>query len=120
LFCQTQHRAIPALRRRAMEPEVELHPQAADARGVVDGGWVTIRTAQASVRARARLNRHLDPRVVVGEHGWWQACAELNAPAYDPFGPDGANYNLLIDPAARDPVSGTVSHRATLCEVALA
>jgi len=33
-----------------------------------------------------RLNDNLDPRVVIGEHGWWQACAEIGAPGYDPFG----------------------------------
>ena len=69
------------------------------------------------MRARARLNDSLDPRVVVGEHGWWQACAEIGAPGYDPFGPDGANFNLLIGSAALDPVSGTASHRSYLCEI---
>ncbi|MFL5270219.1 MAG: hypothetical protein ACJ8AH_27120 [Stellaceae bacterium] len=29
LFCQTQHRALPSLRRRARHPEIELHPAAA-------------------------------------------------------------------------------------------
>jgi anaerobic selenocysteine-containing dehydrogenase len=29
LFCQTQHRALPSLRRRAPHPEIELHPAAA-------------------------------------------------------------------------------------------
>ena len=29
LFCQTQHRALPSLRRRAMDPEVMLHPETA-------------------------------------------------------------------------------------------
>ena len=53
------------------------------------------------MRARARLNENLDPRVVVGQHGWWQACAELGAPGYDPFSPDGANFNLLIGSDAR-------------------
>ena len=67
--------------------------------------------------ARARINDDLDPRVVVGEHGWWQACDELGAPGYDPFSPDGSNFNLTVDPAARDPISGTTSHRANLCEV---
>ena len=62
------------------------------------------------MRARARLNEDLDPRVVVGEHGWWQACAEIGAPGYDPFGPDGANLNLIIGRTALDPVSGTASH----------
>jgi len=117
LFCQTQHRALPSLRKRALYPEVELHPAAAQARGIAAGEWVAIETPEGSVRARARLNDSLDPRVAVGEHGWWQACAELGASGYDPFGPDGANFNLLIGTAAIDPVSGTASHRSYLCEI---
>jgi anaerobic selenocysteine-containing dehydrogenase len=117
LFCQTQHRALPSLRKRAADPEVELHPAAAEARGIAAGDWVSIETPEGSVRARARLNEHLDPRVVVGEHGWWQACPELSAPGYNPFGPLGANFNLLISSTAVDPVSGTASHRSYLCEV---
>ena len=117
LFCQSQHRALPSLRKRALHPEVELHPAAAQARGVANGDWVSIETPHGRVRARARYNDSLDPHVVVGEHGWWQACAEIGAPGYDPFGPDGANLNLLIGPAALDPVSGTASHRSYLCEI---
>jgi anaerobic selenocysteine-containing dehydrogenase len=117
LFCQTQHRQLPSLRRRAMDPQVELHPAAAEARGVANGDWVTIETPDGKVRARARLNMSLDPRVVVGEHGWWQACDALGAAGYDPFGPQSANYNRLIGTQARDPVSGTASHRSCLCEI---
>ena len=117
LFCQTQHRALPSLRKRAADPEIELHPETAEARGIAAGDWVSIETPEGSVRARARLNEHLDPRVVVGEHGWWQACPELDAPGYDPFGPLGANFNLLIGSTAVDPVSGTASHRSYLCEI---
>jgi len=54
---------------------------------------------------------------VVGEHGWWQPCSELHAPGYDPFGPLGANFNLLIGSKAVDPVSGTASHRSYICEI---
>ena len=117
LFCQTQHRALPSLRKRARHPEVELHPAAAQIRGIAAGDWVAIETPEGSVRARARLNDTLDPRVVVGEHGWWQGCAELGMPGYDPFGPTGANFNLLIGTGALDPVSGTASHRSYLCEI---
>ena len=117
VFCQTQHRALPSLRRRAAQPEVALHPEAANARGIADGDWVSIETPDGRVRARARFNADLDPRVVVGEHGWWQPCAELGAPGYDPFSPESANYNLLIGTTARDPISGTPSHRAYSCEV---
>src|SRR4029077_8226200 len=105
LFCQSQHRVLPSLRKRARDPEVELHPAAAQARGVTNGHWVAIETPEGRVRARARLNDSLDPRVVVGEHGYWEASAELGLPGYNPFGPTGANLNLLIGSTVRDPVS---------------
>jgi anaerobic selenocysteine-containing dehydrogenase len=117
VFCQTQHRAVSSLRKRAPHPEVELHPTAAQARGIAGGDWVSIETPEGRVRARARLNADLDPRVVVGEHGWWQACAELGAPGYDPFGPTSAALNLIIGTAERDPISGTPALRSYLCEI---
>ena len=117
VFCESQHRALSSLRKLAPHPEVELHPAAAQPRGIANGDWVSIETPEGSVRARARINADLDPRVAVGEHGWWQGCAELGAPGYDPFGPTGANFNLLIGTAVRDPVSGTASHRSYLCEI---
>jgi anaerobic selenocysteine-containing dehydrogenase len=117
LFCESQHRALPSLRRQARDPEIELHPQTAAERGIRPGEWVHLETPQGSVRARARLNDSLEPQVVCGQHGWWQACAEIGAPAYDPFGPEGANFNLIIGNVAIDPVSGSVPHRAYLCQV---
>ena len=116
-FCETQHRALPSLRRLARDPEVELHPAAADARGISPGDWVHIETPRGSVRARAKLNATLEPSVVCGQHGWWQACQEIGAPSYDPFGPGGANFNLIIGNDAIDPVSGSVPHRAYLCQI---
>jgi anaerobic selenocysteine-containing dehydrogenase len=117
LFCESQHRGLPSLRRHAVDPEVELHPAAAAARGIVAGDWVYIETPEGRVRARARMNDSLDPNVACGQHGWWQACPEIGAPGYDPFGPDGANLNLIIGNTAIDPVSGSVPHRAYLCEI---
>ena len=76
-----------------------------------------IESPEGSMRARARLNNTLDPRVVCGEHGWWQGCAALGASAYDPFSQEGANFNLLIGSDTLDPISGTASHRAYLCEI---
>jgi anaerobic selenocysteine-containing dehydrogenase len=117
LFCESQHRALPSLRRRAPDPEVELHPAAAAERGITPGDWVRIETPGGSVRARARMNESLEPNVVCGQHGWWQACPELEMPGYDPFGPEGANFNLVIGTDAVDPVSGSVPHRAYLCQI---
>jgi anaerobic selenocysteine-containing dehydrogenase len=120
LFCESQQRGLASLRRQAMDPEVELHPQAAAERGLRSGDWVRIETPDGSVRARLRLNDTLKPDVVCGQHGWWQACAEIGAPGYDAFAEDGANFNLLIGNAAIDPVSGSVPHRAYICQVRLA
>ena len=117
LFCQSQHRALPSLRKRARDPEIDLHPDTAAARGISAGSWVSVETPAGGMRARARLNDRLDPRVIVGEHGWWQHCDELSVAGYDPFSPDGANFNLTVDATIRDPVSGTPSHRANLCEI---
>jgi len=116
-FCESQHRGLPSLRRRVPDPEVELHPAAAAERGIGAGDWVTVETPEGRIRARARLNESLAPGVACGQHGWWQACPEIGAPAYDPFGSDGANLNLIIGNAAIDPISGSVPHRAYLCQI---
>jgi anaerobic selenocysteine-containing dehydrogenase len=117
LFCQTQHRALPSLRKRALDPEIELNPATAAARGIANGDWVDVRTPAGGMQARARFSEKLDPRVVVGEHGWWQGCDELGVGDCDPFDPSGSNFNLTVDASIRDLVSGTPSHRSNLCEV---
>jgi anaerobic selenocysteine-containing dehydrogenase len=117
LFCQSQHRALPSLRKRAPHPEIEMHSVAAGERGIAAGDWVSLETPFGGMRARARLNDQLDPRVVIGEHGWWQGCDELGATRYDPFSPEGANFNATVDPTVRDPISGTPGHRANLCQI---
>jgi anaerobic selenocysteine-containing dehydrogenase len=117
LFCESQHRALPSLRRKAREPEVELHPLAAAERGIEAGDWVSVETPEGSVRARARLTDGLRQDVVCGQHGWWQACPEIGAPGYDAFSADGANFNLIIGNEAIDPISGSVPHRAYVCQV---
>ena len=116
-YCETQHRGLPSLRRHAADPEVELHPETAHARGIGSGDWVHIESPHGKVRARAKLNRDLHPDVVCGQHGWWQACAEIGAPGFDPFGPESANFNLLITHRPADPISGGVPMRSYICEV---
>jgi len=117
LFCQSQHRSLPSLRRRALHAEIELHPTAAAARKVRDGDWVEVRTLNGAMRAKARFNDTLDQRVVVGQHGWWEGCKELGIADSDPADPNGSNFNLTVDSAMRDPISGTPSHRFNMCEV---
>ena len=116
-FCETQHRQIAGLRRHAPDPEVELHPDDAAQRGIVEGDWVEIATPKGSIRARAVCNATLAPGVVCGQHGWFEACEELGLPGQPPFGPGSANLNLVLSQTPSDPISGSSPLRAQVCEV---
>ena len=116
-FCETQHRQVAGLRASAPEPQVEVHPDAAADRGIAAADWVRLTTPNGSIRARAKLNANLAPNVVVGQHGWWQACPELGLDGYPPFGDESANLNLVLDQGPSDPVSGSSPLRASLCEL---
>ena len=116
-YCHSQHRGMPSLRRREPDPAIEMHPEAAAARGIEEGDWVRLATPEGAVRARAALRATLDPRVVSATHGWWQACDALDLPGYDATGADGANVNAVIGNREVDPISGSVPHRSYLCEI---
>jgi formate dehydrogenase major subunit len=45
---------------------VELGPELAAERGIVHGGWATIRTPRGAIEARAMVTRRLQPLVVAG------------------------------------------------------
>ena len=96
---------------------MELHPETATARGIAAGDWVLIETPLGSVRSRAKLNASLDPGVVCGQHGWWQACDELGLPGYPPTGPGSANLNAVLAQGPSDPVSGSSPLRSSVCDV---
>lgn len=116
-FCETQHRQIASLRRHLPDPEVELHPHTAAARGIAAGSWVQITTPKGAVRARAEFNDTLDPLVVSGQHGWFEPCEELGLPGFPPFGPGSANLNLVLAQTPSDPISGSSPLRAQMCEI---
>jgi anaerobic selenocysteine-containing dehydrogenase len=116
-FCHSQHRNLPRLRRHSPDPEIELHPTAAESRGIKSNDWVLVETPRATMRARARLNASLAADVVCSQFGWWQPCGPLDLGGYAADGAGSANYNNLIDPDAVDPISGTVALRSYLCQV---
>jgi anaerobic selenocysteine-containing dehydrogenase len=116
-FCETQHRQVASLRRHRPDPQVEMHPDTARARGITEGDWVEIRTPMGGVSARASFNHTLSPQVVSGEHGWFEPCEELGLPGFPPFGPGSANLNLVLAQTPSDPVSGSSPLRAQMCQV---
>ncbi len=117
LYCHSQHRNLPHVRRALPDPVVEMSPATAASCGIGDGDWVAVVTPVGRVRARARLAARLADGVVGAQHGWWQACAALDLPGYDALSADGANINLVIGNESFDPVSGAVPHRSYPCNI---
>jgi anaerobic selenocysteine-containing dehydrogenase len=117
-FCESQHRNVASLRSRVPYPQIEIHPETARDKAISANDWVRLETPHGAIRARAKFNASLDPRVVCAQHGWWQACPELDLPGYDPFGPDSANLNLVLRQTPSDPISGSSPLRASVCAVA--
>ena len=117
LFCHGQHRNLPRLRKLQPHPRVEMHPDTAAARAIADGDWVDIETPHGRARARASLKPALAPDVVAAQHGWWQACRELDLPGFPVHGEATANLNATIGTEHADPVSGSIPLRSYLCEV---
>ena len=117
LYCHSQHRNLARLRRLEPDPVAELNRETAASRGIRQGDWLVITTPHGRVRARARLNTTLADGIVAAQHGWWQACSDLDLPGYDALDPEGANINLAIGVDAADPVSGAASHRCYPCQI---
>jgi anaerobic selenocysteine-containing dehydrogenase len=116
-YMHSQHRGLPSLRKLAPNPTAEIHPETAGRYGVKDGEWIVVETPSGRVRAQAHVTEAILPGVVCCSHGWWEACAELGLPGFDPFTEAGANQNLLVLNDQHDPVSGGTPHRSTLCRV---
>ncbi|MEV6766766.1 molybdopterin-dependent oxidoreductase [Streptomyces sp. NPDC051105] len=116
-YLHGQHRGIAALRRRDPDPTVQIHPDTAARHGIDDATWVWIETPRARVRAKAEVTPDIVPGVVCANHGWWEGCEELGMPPLDPFSEEGANVNLLMHNDVRDPISGSVPNRSSLCRV---
>ncbi len=110
-------RCLPMLRRLAPEPYVEIHPDNARELGVGDGEWVAIETEHGGMRAKARLTDTIMADVVATQHGWWQACPELNQPGYDLLSPAGSNVNLLFTTREYDPLLGTYQMKGVPCKI---
>jgi anaerobic selenocysteine-containing dehydrogenase len=119
-FVNEQHRNIPRLRNEVREPVIEIHPETAATLSVSDGEWVTVETATSKIKLKAKFNDSTHPKVVSTHYGWWQACRELDLPAYDSLSSEGANGNLLIPNQHVDPISASLPHRSAMCRISKA
>ena len=116
-FFHSANRMQPWLREIHPDPIVEIHPDTAEKHGIDDGDWVYIESPRGRCKERAKLNKGIDPMVVVAEHGWWYP--EIKDPGH---GWDISNVNFLTDNAheTMDPAIGATNLRVCLCNISSA
>lgn len=117
LFCHSQHRSLVSLRRKSPDPTAIVSRAVADDMGIDNKDWLEIITPAGRGRFRARIDNAIHDDVVIAEYGWWQGCPELNKPELPVNGENSSNYNMLINYAAVDGISGSVPLRAMRCAV---
>ncbi|MDP3086541.1 MAG: molybdopterin dinucleotide binding domain-containing protein, partial [Rubrivivax sp.] len=75
---------VKSLRAIEGEPQVEIHPMDAAARGIADGAYVSVFNERGRYRCKAALSERARPGVVNAFGVWWRK-----------FGVDGVNVNEL-------------------------
>jgi len=114
-FEHTEHRNCPSLRKRAPEPEIEIHPKTARQLGIKDGDWMWLESYQMKgerVKGRAKFVNELHPNVVSMLMGWW--FPELPGPEHGCF---ESNINTIIsDGPPFEIFNGHAQMRGILCK----
>jgi anaerobic selenocysteine-containing dehydrogenase len=106
---RSQHLNIPGLLKLQEKPNILIHPEDAEPRGIRDGDRVWVRTKRGSVSFYAKVTE-----------GIMKGVIEANMGGGGPLQPKEwreANVNELTDPENRDSISGFPVFKALLCEV---
>jgi anaerobic selenocysteine-containing dehydrogenase len=115
-YYHSSGRQIKPLRKRLPDPEIEVHPDAAQRENIEEGDWVWVETPQVKeerVRLRVKFASGLDPRIVHAQHGWW--FPENPAPDHGCF---ESNIDVVLsDDPPREKICGSVPTRGTLCKI---
>jgi anaerobic selenocysteine-containing dehydrogenase len=99
-YTHAMMRNIPSLRALAPENVLEIHPDDAATRSIVDGAQVAVSSPRGEIRTRARVT----PDILTG-------VVHLQ------FGYEESNANILTDNEAFDPITGSTGLKSALCEV---
>ncbi len=109
---RSQHLNIPGLLKLQDKPNILIHPEDAERRGIRNEDKVWVKTKRGRVPFYAKVTKRITKGVI-----------EANMGGGGPLQPQTwreANVNELTDPENRDPVSGFPVFKALLCEVELA
>lgn len=113
-FFHSAYRNIPSLRKLSPDPVLLIHPETASQSGIEEGDWVAVETERGSIRQKAKMDREIDPRVIILSFGWWfpeRKDLELN-------GWKESNLNVLTDNnPPYEPAIGSTPLRAIPCRI---
>jgi anaerobic selenocysteine-containing dehydrogenase len=79
-FVHSQQRALTSLRKSAPEPSADIHPETAVKYGIKNKGWMIVETPKGAIKVKAHVTPNIINGIVCVQHGWWQACKELEPP----------------------------------------
>ncbi|MFC4419441.1 molybdopterin-dependent oxidoreductase [Cupriavidus pampae] len=116
-YVHSSHRHVASLRRKAPAPQIQIGAGFAATIGVHNGDWMRVVTRLGTVRLQARIDASLHDQVAVAEFGWWQGCEPLGHADTAAHGVATSNINAILSDDERDPVSGSVPLRATMCRI---
>ncbi|MCG8508476.1 MAG: hypothetical protein MI741_04540, partial [Rhodospirillales bacterium] len=108
---------LASLRKKLRHPVLEINHDKAESLGIAENDSVILETPYGEIVLQARLTQGLAHDVVCTQHGWWQACRDLNLSGHDLYSARGANVNLLIPDEFTDKISGSVHMRGLPCNV---
>ncbi len=111
----SEHRHSELLRKMHPYPLLNIHPEAAAARGIEHGDWVYIESPRGKVKHKANVTEDVDSRVVAAEFAWWYP--EMKAPDY---GFRDCSINFLTDDKNVGPESGSTNLKGLMCQVSKA
>jgi anaerobic selenocysteine-containing dehydrogenase len=112
-FFHSAYRQLASLRRKHVDPTVEIHPQTARILELTEGDWVRIATIKGQIEQKVHLTEKIDPRVVFLDYGWWFPEGKSKTL----FDWDRSNLNILTAADPFNPVMGTPNLRAFACRV---
>lgn len=108
VYYHSSHRNISSLRKKAPDPELEIHPDTAEQLGIEDEEWVYLASPRGRIEIKAKYSPDIDPRVVHSPHGFWYGVEE---------GWRRLNINMLTEDRSLCPVTGSVPIKSLLCRV---
>lgn len=113
-FC-AEHRHIASLRRMQPEPQVQIHPETAEAQGIGQGDTVRIVSPFGSCTMKADVSDRFEKEVIHCDYGWW--FPERAGAAPELFGVMESNVNALFPSGLQGPGGFGYPFRCFICTI---